>query len=586
MNHLPLKSPKPLYHLNKPQVKIMWEKFLPSLIGAVARSYGVSHDSRFTSLHGALIGRQWARAVDIADILSSTEYETPHEHFAWNQLASLVRKVPFQDPLLTPRETAWKKFQAAEQACKSTNERISSLRDVHFYTQYIECARSWIAKVIGVQPNYSAIWEGCDFGPGSSIGVGGLETHSAEKLEGQWTVSPGALFYARSAVCSNMQMVEFLLSEGDSKIFCLDPEVLFSRFREKCRVIDYNKIAFVPKTAKTDRSIAVEPSLNTFVQMGVDKFLKSRLRRYGVDLQRQDLNSSLAKAGSADHHDSNPFCTIDLSAASDSLSIQLCKLLLPPDWFEFLNALRSHHYLNEGVETRYEKFCSMGNGFCFPLESLIFAALAHSVCVADRVPSEVRVYGDDIIVRRRAALSLIPLLSWCGFEVNSEKTFLWGPFRESCGTDYFEGVNVRPYVLDEIPDNYQVLIKIANGLSSNLFIVPLEAFWLVLDWIPRTHRFVRPYAGNPDTAVTVPLDYFMASGFARWDFQIQNWTWVEVSTRPVMSRKAYSVATLMYGLLRGTSANNQGLPKFALRRMARTRVVSNHNVERLSKVNA
>ena len=83
----------------------------------------------------------------------------------------------------------------------------------------------------------------------------------------------------------------------------------------------------------------------------------------------------------------------------------------------------------------------MGNGFTFPLESLIFFALAHSVCK----PGEtVSVYGDDIIVPTHRYEALVQLLTATGFLVNTDKSFSTGPFRESCGHDYLSGINIRP----------------------------------------------------------------------------------------------------------------------------------------------
>jgi len=593
------KSPKPLINLRKKALSLdSWAKFYPKLIEAVARSHELQDDPTVTKLVGALRGKHYGLAVEQAEALLQAEHGgNARMFFARQQLANLVRKVPFEDPALDPRGKAERKFSEAEKACAETNDLLRNFagggvlparRDLYLS---LGRAREWIRDVIGETPNLDSIYRGCDFGPGASVGVSGLETHTAVKLESPWTCTPRARFYALHALGQNAQVWEYLLSRGDSEIFCRDPEKFREAFNQKLKPVDYNKIAFVPKTATTDRSIAVEPSLNTFLQSGVDKFLKTRLRRYGVDLERQDLNQVWAREGSLGGLD--PYVTIDLAAASDSLSTELVRELLPVDWFEFLNDLRCHYWRDPNGDLHYyEKFCSMGNGFCFPLESLIFAALC--VTANDATGnSEFRVYGDDIIVRQSAAPFLIDLLNLVGFGVNKEKTFLEGPFRESCGADYFEGINVRPYVLDEIPDNIPALIKLANGLASNLFHVPLEAFWYVVEAIPVSHRYVRPYSGNPDSAITVPMDYFMSSKFARWDYGIQNWSWVELRTRPRYSKGSYSTGVLMYGLLRGTQSGDEddktlssslgpisddnrevisrrGIPKFALRRATRT----------------
>jgi len=58
------------------------------------------------------------------------------------------------------------------------------------------------------------------------------------------------------------------------------------------------------------------------------------------------------------------------------------------------------------------------------------------------------VYGDDIIVPSESYDMVSWALECFGFQVNPEKSFSTGPFRESCGTDAFAGTNVRPIFVD------------------------------------------------------------------------------------------------------------------------------------------
>jgi len=94
----------------------------------------------------------------------------------------------------------------------------------------------------------------------------------------------------------------------------------------------------------------------------------------------------------------------------------------------------------------------MGNAFTFPLQTTIFACL---VAAAYRIldiklerPDEhtdgnFAVFGDDIIVDHRAYGLVVRCLGILGFTVNREKSFNEGLFRESCGSDFFSGRNVR-----------------------------------------------------------------------------------------------------------------------------------------------
>jgi hypothetical protein len=112
----------------------------------------------------------------------------------------------------------------------------------------------------------------------------------------------------------------------------------------------------------------------------------------------------------------------------------------------------------------------MGNGFTFELETLLFLALAWvSTELSDETPvfkENLTVFGDDIIVPVKALRLLENALRFCGFEPNPEKTFGDGPFRESCGGDFFLGEDVRPYFLKEVPVEPQHFIAMANGLRS------------------------------------------------------------------------------------------------------------------------
>jgi len=260
------------------------------------------------------------------------------------------------------------------------------------------------------------------------------------------------------------------------------------------------------------------------------------LRRVGLDLRWQFPNQEMARQGS--FPDSDGFCTIDLSSASDSISTELVRNLLPPDWFFFLNRIRSPSYrLNsEGVSTPYEKFVTMGNGFCFPLQTLIFSALVHAVNPSARPGVDFRVYGDDIIVRRSIANDVISLLSVCGFSTNKRKTFVDGPFRESCGSNWYIGEDVTPMTLDKRLDSLQNLFKFINlsRRNSRSTEVLREARAIVLSAIPDPFLFHRPFSGRPDTGIDPEGLEFTPRWRRNREFQCPEW--LELHSIPVEDR--------------------------------------------------
>jgi hypothetical protein len=167
------------------------------------------------------------------------------------------------------------------------------------------------------------------------------------------------------------------------------------------------------------------------------------------------------------------FATLDLSNASDTVSFELVKLVLPPLWFEALRALRSPSTLIEGQWCILEKFSSMGNGYTFELETLIFAALltvmVRKLGGVGLLGVDVFVFGDDLIVPDEYASACVSMLKFFGFSLNLEKSFI-GPvgFRESCGGDYFDGHDVRPHYLKKIVNEPVELVPDCNGIRRAL----------------------------------------------------------------------------------------------------------------------
>jgi len=514
--------------------------------------------------------------VEYADCLASAEYLTPAEHRLCNQLAAVIRKFPFPSGVVSfdPRKKALETFLKSERKCLLVNRRFrlfDTLRSPH--ERALSRARQWIQYVLG-ELRLSEIWMDCDHGPGASIGVNGDATNSGRKfLAESWTVSPGAFNYARAALKSDFLYWESLTRSPDGRFFSLDVETFNRSFDSRARVVDYNKITFVPKTAKTERTIAVEPLLNGYVQKGIDLFMRKRLKRIGINLEDQSKNQELAREGSLEGSD--PWVTIDLSSASDSISIGLCRNLLPPDWFDFLNETRSKSYALNGAVKRFEKFCTMGNGFCFPLETLIFASLCHVAnCEACLPARDFIVYGDDIIVRQSVASRVLDLLRVCGFKANLDKTFLKGPFRESCGADWFSGEDVRPLTLDYTFDSVESVFKFCNlaRRKDPIDWILREACQFLTDLLPPELMFVRPYPGNVDTALEVAFDVFLSSPYSKWHRNLCCWSWEEIGKVPVPDALVRTHADYHLALTRGALMGVVSSAPFTLRRTTRTKI--------------
>jgi len=226
-----------------------------------------------------------------------------------------------------------------------------------------------------------------------------------------------------------------------------------------------NRFLTVPKNALTDRAIAVEPAINVFYQLALGTSLRNRLKaNTGWDLSNAaDIHRRIARESSS----SGEYATIDLSNASDSVCKEIVSLLMPPAWYEELNALRSPFTYVDGKWVRLEKFSSMGNGFTFELETLIFAALLSTFLEKSGASGvlgyDLFVFGDDIIIPDNLAQGAIAMLRFFGFSTNESKSFFGGAgFRESCGEDAIFGVSVRPIFLKDPVNEPEALFPWIN----------------------------------------------------------------------------------------------------------------------------
>jgi hypothetical protein len=512
-------------------------------------------------VNGLARSRSWKSLVDEADKLSQQQYESADEHRRYNQLALFISKVPFSDPGLQPEETALAKFQASEYRMGRVNRKFEILRrrldgrTPHVVPQgalFLDRCRKFIARVLGPL-KLDEVYGECYMGDGSAVGCSGKETHIIAKMRTP-TFSQLARPFVVGALHFNAGTRDFVQGGRFSPFVQKQVSRTDLWLEEWAMEVDHNLVDFVPKNAKTHRAIAMEPSLNCFVQLGAGRVIAKRLRRFGIDLTSQEKNQAYARFGSKFWEDVFSVATIDLSAASDSISIELVRLLLPPDWWRLLNSLRSTHYRFEkdGPSIAYNKFASMGNGFCFPLQTLIYLAIVRSVLQETRDTLHT-VYGDDIIVPKGAALLVIERLRYCGFRVNVDKTFVHGPFRESCGADFFGGNDVRPFVLDYLPEFPTDIIKIANGIGTKLGVdTPFTGQCLAM--LKPSRRFVKPWeTGAHDDAILVPKDTFMASEFAKWRPDLQTWNFKVMSAESAFDERPLTECEQMLALLHGST---------------------------------
>lgn len=347
--------------------------------------------------------------------------------FHARQILGFFQKNPELDIGVDREQVAYDKFVESEAGCRETNSilKLWSRGDFCFHPR-VEAqlfrAQRKIAQVLGLLPPLEKV--GLRFGPGSTTSTKRRMASVREKLHARMACSEDLAPLAQSMV-DEMPLWAELQSELQSRA-----SLSIS--------VDVGKVTFVPKSAKTLRAVVTEPVLNGMLQLGYGDIISKRLRAVGIDTRDQTLNQRLALEGSR----TGALATLDLSSASDTISYELVYHLLPLDWASALSRCRTGKVSLRGEIISQAKFSSMGNGYTFPLETLIFWALARSCC-SDR--DIVSVYGDDIIVPSYRAQEVSRLLQTVGFSVNTSKSYSHGFFRESCGKDYYKGIDIRPF---------------------------------------------------------------------------------------------------------------------------------------------
>ena len=388
-------------------------------------------------------GRPGGSCMFLSDVGDLRRYAV--DYFASEWLSKL------DDGKRSPQKesTTWERFSQAESSCFETNQRLKREWVFSPWEQEISLASKIASKVLG-NFDWDEAARGFGWGPGATTRLNRRKSDAAHKYSGNPHSTIGNAILANAVIRWSPLWERNLVPVADSEGIGY------------VKIVPGNRVVTVPKNYKTDRTIAIEPDMNIYVQKGIGSVIRSRLQRVGIDLNDQSRNQRLAQVGSI----SGRLATIDLSMASDTISRAVVELMLPTEWLEALGQCRSPFgVLPSGEKIFYQKFSSMGNGYTFELESLIFYSLALSVCLlSGEEVNRVSVYGDDLIVPSNCAARLMGLLEFLGFTPNAKKSFMTGPFRESCGKHYYLGHDITPFYVKRAPSTLMDLFKIHNQI--------------------------------------------------------------------------------------------------------------------------
>ena len=329
----------------------------------------------------------------------------------------------------------------------------------YFITTVLERFTTSFDELAIQQPlEMSFLFSNWRFGPGASNGVKG--THAADKIWQDMTCT---------ALCEPLVL----------KLRRLNPYFVANDGRNGVsgtRQIEGSRLTTVPKNEDTERTIAIEPSGNMCLQLAAGMYLEGALRHIGLDIRNQQLkNIAMAKRGSI----KGDVATLDLKSASDMISIDLVRALMPDVWFDLLMKLRSPTITvcgdgkssDSGVQVELNMISTMGNGFTFPLMTLLIVALIYGYRCTRGGPNlyidwtNTCVFGDDIIIPTHEYAGFVDVLTKAGLVVNLDKSYSEGYFRESCGGDFLNGVDITPFYVKSLvseADVYVVINQVMN----------------------------------------------------------------------------------------------------------------------------
>jgi len=384
-------------------------------------------------------------------------------------------------------------------------------------------------------PDLIQICKGLNPGPGSV----------ADSFGNQIDTSWFGKLYENTRTASNsgvQKMVTSILSSHGLWASAEQHRVLVCELEnEPPAVVGQDSIYFtVRKNAQIDRGCCKEPTDNMLLQKGTGDYLVRLLKDHLLlDITTQDnVNQRLAYYGSLGATaGGRVFCTIDGTSCSDTIVPNLVKYLLGPKWFSWLSSIRSPYVSyavtpgDEPERIKLNMMSTMGNGFTFPLQTMIFSAIVlgvlrfydyteHDYGLVSKTGSTKTwgVFGDDIIVDEDVYDMVVSVLTACGIIVNPTKSFRGrDPFRESCGADYYHGYDVRPVFvqsLKTVQDRMSFLNRLVIWGYKHSIDLP-NVCRVLVNSIPQSVRYPIPGREAVDSGIILSRTLFDAPWTAR-----------------------------------------------------------------------
>lgn len=403
------------------------------------------------------------------------KYASPYNVKCRAQLAGWLKRYRFEKDLYSDEELE----ELTNVKFLDDMSRVGAFKPItHRSFLVLQKARSIIKGVLGPYREED-FYHLCSFSRRSTVGFRGKHTGLDQKIR------PGSHVTGTEAECK--WFTSYL--RGDASLRrALYKETRLSRSLIRRRItydiVDSLKQVNVPKTAKIHRPVCPNTLIGSFRSIGIGELVKQRIAEVlKIDLNHlQEEHRNLAKVASRTLH----LVTADLSGGSGNFASWHINRLLPRDWYNALKLGRTPYVEVGGARCWLPAFMPMGIGYTFPVMTLCFMAILRAIQELSGTSGKVSVFGDDLIYPSKIHHFVVGVFNDLQFQINLDKTFTVEPFRESCGGDYYDKVDVRPARPEGLPELLE-----GNAIAAYVYKLynSLIRRWSECE-IPRTIHFL------------------------------------------------------------------------------------------------